>query len=580
MGPRTFIMHHCPLVPASYHKVISTQAVYTAIHVDQKYIRAIHYCGGPCSYPKPAERTHVIGRAVQNGYQCNAVHFGLCTQVDHPIRKQSTAVVRRRHPNSTRTNHRLSLKPKNKYFEDQRLLNQRFEQIAIPPFYFPNGQPVASEENEAILERLQDVFQSLPDNKASEEEMIQVTKACKCPRFWAVPLFVGAGGQEKGFVHQHTFINYWKRIIKDYHDEASRFFRIIGKPGRNFLLPEDFYLFVQDVVNCHPGLTFLQDAPEFHSRYIHTVIARIFYCVNRSWSGKITLPELKKSNLISVIALLEEEEDINQITEYFSYEHFYVIYCKFWEIDTDHDLLISKEDLARHQDQAISPKIIDRIFSPGTVLSPKSVADGLMSYTEFVFFLLSEEDKKTPMSIEYWFRCMDIDGDGYISMYEMEYFYEEQLIRMENMGIETLPFEDCLCQMLDLVKPSCGDKISLCDLKSCKLAYIFYDTFINLDKFLEHEQRDPFASTRDPNSEEPELTDWEKYAVEEYEILVAEEGGGQDDIDDQLEEGDYEDDFEPVDDIISVSIDGKPALSIDDLNKSPPFPVTGESDFH
>lgn len=62
------------------------------------------------------------------------------------------------------------------YFEDQRLLNQRFEQIAIPPFYFPNGQPVASEENEAILERLQDVFQSLPDNKASEEEMIQVTK--------------------------------------------------------------------------------------------------------------------------------------------------------------------------------------------------------------------------------------------------------------------------------------------------------------------------------------------------------------------------------------------------------------------
>ena len=24
-------------------------------------------------------------------------------------------------------------------------------------------------------------------------------------------------------------------------------------------------------------------------------------------------------------------------------------------------------------------------------------------------------------SIEYWFRCMDLDGDGMISMYEMEY---------------------------------------------------------------------------------------------------------------------------------------------------------------
>jgi serine/threonine-protein phosphatase 2A regulatory subunit B'' len=42
---------------------------------------------------------------------------------------------------------------------------------------------------------------------------------------------------------------------------------------------------------------------------------------------------------------------------------------------------------------------------------------------------------------------MDLDGDGYLSMYELEYFYEEQLQRMEAIGIETLPFEDCLCQV-------------------------------------------------------------------------------------------------------------------------------------
>lgn len=56
-------------------------------------------------------------------------------------------------------------------------------------------------------------------------------------------------------------------------------------------------------------------------------------------------------------------------------------------------------------------------------------------------------------SIEYWFRCMDLDGDGVLSMYELEYFYEEQCQKLETMAIEPLPFEDCLCQMLDLVKP-------------------------------------------------------------------------------------------------------------------------------
>lgn len=72
--------------------------------------------------------------------------------------------------------------------------------------------------------------------------------------------------------------------------------------------------------------------------------------MNRSWSGKINLSELRRSNLLDALQLLEEEEDINQIMAYFSYEHFYVIYCKFWELDRDHDLFIDQQDLARHND--------------------------------------------------------------------------------------------------------------------------------------------------------------------------------------------------------------------------------------
>uniref|UniRef100_A0ABK0M0D6 Protein phosphatase 2, regulatory subunit B'', alpha n=1 Tax=Rattus norvegicus TaxID=10116 RepID=A0ABK0M0D6_RAT len=364
----------------------------------------------------------------------------------------------------------------------------------------------------------------------------EVIKACGCPLYWKAPMFRAAGGEKTGFVTAQSFMAMWKKLLSDHHDDASRFIWLLAKPSCSHLQQEDFIPLLQDVVDTHPGLTFLKDAPEFHSRYITTVVQRIFYTVNRSWSGKITSTEIRKSNFLQTLALLEEEEDINQITDYFSYEHFYVIYCKFWELDGDHDLYISQADLSRYNDQASSNRIIERIFS-GAVTRGKTVQrEGRMSYADFVWFLISEEDKRNPTSIEYWFRCMDVDGDGVLSMYELEYFYEEQCERMEAMGIEPLPFHDLLCQMLDLVKPANDGRITLRDLKRCRMAHIFYDTFFNLEKYLDHEQRDPFAVQKDVENEGPEPSDWDRFAAEEYEALVTEESAQV-----QLQEGSFED---------------------------------------
>ncbi|XP_011605335.2 serine/threonine-protein phosphatase 2A regulatory subunit B'' subunit beta isoform X1 [Takifugu rubripes] len=398
---------------------------------------------------------------------------------------------------------------------------------SIPKFHFPQGRPQANLNIDSLISKIEKIFSQFPNERATIEEMGQVAKACECSLYWKMPLFCLAGGDRTGFVSVHKFVAMWRKTLQTCHDEASKFVHLLAKPGCNYLEQDDFIPFLQDVVNSHPGLAFLKEAPDFHSRYITTVIQRVFYNVNRSWSGKITCSELRKSNFLQNVALLEQEEDVNQLTEFFSYEHFYVIYCKFWELDTDHDLYIDQRDLAQHNDQAISQKMIERIFS-GTVTRDRRVhKEGRLSYADFVWFLISEEDKKTDTSVEYWFRCMDLDGDGVLSMYELEYFYEEQCQKLEAMAIEPLPFEDCLCQMLDLVKPEFEGKITLRDLKRCKLSHIFFDTFFNIEKYLEHEQKDPFSVIRELETDGQEVSDWEKYAAEEYDILVAEEAANE-----------------------------------------------------
>jgi len=42
--------------------------------------------------------------------------------------------------------------------------------------------------------------------------------------------------------------------------------------------------------------------------HVLQVIQRIFYTVNRSWSGKITLTELRKSNFLQVRWFLPEQD--------------------------------------------------------------------------------------------------------------------------------------------------------------------------------------------------------------------------------------------------------------------------------
>ncbi|XP_051556145.1 serine/threonine-protein phosphatase 2A regulatory subunit B'' subunit alpha-like isoform X1 [Myxocyprinus asiaticus] len=433
--------------------------------------------------------------------------------------------------------------------------------INIPRFYFPKGLPTVANYDEAIA-KIEAAFTEFEEEKADIYEMGKIAKACGCPLYWKASLFICAGGERTGFVSVHSFIATWRKLLHSCYDDASKFVYLLAKPGCHYLEQEDFIPLLQDIVDTHPGLTFLKDAPEFHSRYITTVIQRIFYTVNRSWTGKINMTELRRSNFLQTLALLEEEDDINQITDYFSYEHFYVIYCKFWELDTDHDLFIDPKDLARYNDHASSSRVIERLFS-GSVTRGNSVQrEGRMSYAEFVWFLISEEDKKNHTSIEYWFRCMDMDGDGVLSMYELEFFYEEQCERMEGMGIEPLPFQDLLCQMLDLVKPECPGKITLRDLKRCRMAHIFYDTFFNLEKYLDHEQRDPFAVQKDLDSDGPEPSDWDKYAAEEYEILVAEETANE-----QIREGSFDDDYESDEHTVSSDFGNKmDKLVISDLS--------------
>lgn len=79
---------------------------------------------------------------------------------------------------------------------------------------------------------------------------------------------------------------------------------------------------------------------------------------------------------------------------------------------------------------------------------------------------------------------MDLDGDGVLSMYELEYFYKEQVEKMEQLGIETLPFEDTLCQVM--TRRRMRNQIEICGFTYefiATLSGLYFDVNITVHNF-------------------------------------------------------------------------------------------------
>jgi serine/threonine-protein phosphatase 2A regulatory subunit B'' len=142
---------------------------------------------------------------------------------------------------------------------------------------------------------------------------------------------------------------------------------------------------------------------------------------------------------------------------------------------------------------------------------------------------LSEEDKSNEVSVRYWFSCVDVDGDGKLNNMEMRSFYAVQLHRMQCMGHEIVPFEDMLCQMMDMIKPAHDDFFVMEDFlqpECCQVSGALFDALFNLNKYLLFEQRDPFVERQ--KREDEFDCDWDRFACIDYNRLAMEEEARED----------------------------------------------------
>lgn len=306
-----------------------------------------------------------------------------------------------------------------------------------------------------------------------------------------------------------------------YSTPNKRLFDLIkGDPKRNYCTQDDFRTAVRLLVEHHQGLDFLSQ-PEFQDFYCRTVAIRIIYELDLRQDRRVTWYQFDRSDLPNVMFELDQTTDINQILRFFSYEHFYVLYCRFWELDMDRDQMLELSDLQQYSSGAVTTSVLKRVVE-GAGRRLTQAVPGKLDFEDFVYFCLAEEDKNSPAAIFYWFKVLDLDEDGVISGYEMGHFMEEQRPKLAEVGLDEVKVEDMLCQMLDMIGSSrVGARgLTLADLKACPTPANFFNMLFNAHKFSRFEHRDPFGEHQ--MRQQPEKTDWDRFARLEYDRMASE----------------------------------------------------------
>ncbi|CAE7514666.1 B''BETA [Symbiodinium sp. CCMP2592] len=414
----------------------------------------------------------------------------------------------------------------------------------IPRFWWPKRDQI-SELGQEYKDQIHDIFvkQGITDGLKNWEQCEQiVTDVFKLSKYFAAPIF----HKMKAFydivdrsaiskrdammvptpvpITEMMVVGWANRKIQP-DDPTLSFFSVVKKDHNDWIEKEDFDVFLHAILMTHPGLDFLLDTQEFQDRYADTVTSRIFYIYDRKGTGRIYLQNLRRyqPSIVETWKQLEDYDDMKMIRDYFSYEHFYVIYCTFWELDSDHDFLLDKDDLLKYDGHALSRRTVDRIFSEVTWRFTSAVP-GKMGYEDFIHFLLNDQDQITDRSIEFWFNIFDLDADGVVRDYELKFFYEEQVQRMECLNYETIAFCDVLCQLHDMICPRVAGEFRLADFKrKRKFAGSFFSIFTSLNKFMAFENRDPFQAKQE-QMENPNSTSWHRWCADQYLRLAMEEG--------------------------------------------------------
>ncbi|KAG8198356.1 hypothetical protein JTE90_021604 [Oedothorax gibbosus] len=296
-----------------------------------------------------------------------------------------------------------------------------------------------------------------------------------------------------GRISIRHFFNYVMRKVWLHQTRIGLSFYDIA--GQGFLREMELENYIMELIPTLPQLDGLESS--FHSFYVCTAVRKFFFFLDPLRTNKVKIQDILACSFLDDLLELRDETLPKDVQEanWFSAPSALRVYGQYLNLDTDHNGMLSKEELFRYGTGTLTPIFIERVFQECLTY------DREMDYKTYLDFVLAMENRKDPQALQYFFRLLDIEQKNFLSVFDLNYFFRAIQDQMKAHGQEPVLFEDVKDEVFDMIKPADPFKVTLQDLIQCGQGDTIVSILIDLNGFWTYENREVLVADSSDEAE-------------------------------------------------------------------------------
>ncbi|KAE8711937.1 putative serine/threonine-protein phosphatase 2A regulatory subunit B'' subunit TON2 [Hibiscus syriacus] len=326
----------------------------------------------------------------------------------------------------------------------------------------------------------------------------------KCRRFFSPSNFMKFEKDESGRIAILPFYLYVMRTVS--LTQARIDMSELDEDSDGFLQPHEMEAYIRGLI---PNLAQLRDMPgAFVQMYCRIAAHKFFFFCDPHRRGKACIKKVLLSNCLQELMELHQESeeevtDTEQAENWFSLTSAQRICDMFLALDKDMNGSLSKQELKEYAEGTLTEIFIERVFDEHVRRGKTGAGNNReMDFESFLDFVLALENKDTPEGLTYLFRCLDLNGRGFLTTADIHSLFRDVHQKWIEGGNYELCIEDVRDEIWDMVKPVDPLKITLADLLACKQGGTVASMLIDVRGFWAHDNRENLLQEEEEPEEE------------------------------------------------------------------------------